>query len=125
VPLSLPLPLPGQGQGLSHSGPLFIPTSSQYPDPVPPTEEELVQEYREYLERFDAAAGSIDFGAFFKHNGRLVKKLRYDEFVTVYTEYSQIARSYFESMDRGDTINDVIVKIVRDRANELLKTSPV
>jgi hypothetical protein len=43
----------------------------------------------------------------------------------VYNEYSQIARAYIDSMDRGDTINDVVVKIVRDKANELLKTPPV
>jgi hypothetical protein len=91
----------------------------------PPSEDELVQEYREYLERFDAAAPGLDFGAFYKNRGRLVKKLRYDEFVGVYTEYSQIAKAYFDSMDRGDTINDVIVKIVRDKAIELLKTPPI
>jgi len=90
-----------------------------------PSEDELVQEYREYLARFDAVDPALDFGAFHKHNGRLVKKLRYDEFVGVYTEYSQIARAYIESMDRGDTINDVIVRLVRDKANELLKTPPV
>jgi hypothetical protein len=92
---------------------------------VPPTEDELVQEYRDYLERFDAAAGNVDFGAFHKHNGRLIRKLRYDEFVAVYNEYSQIAKAYIQAMDRGDTINDVIVRLVRDKANELMKTSPV
>ena len=36
----------------------------------------MVQEYREYLERFETAIGDSDFGAFVKHNGRLIKKLR-------------------------------------------------
>ncbi|HTM23155.1 MAG TPA: hypothetical protein VL172_21690 [Kofleriaceae bacterium] len=92
---------------------------------MPPSEDEILREYREYLERFDAAAPGIEFGAFHKHKGRLIKKLSYDEFVGVYNEYSQIARAYIDSMDRGDTINDVVVKIVRDKAIELLKTPPV
>lgn len=87
---------------------------------------ELVDEYREYLERFDEAAGApTDFGQFVKHNGRLCKKLRYDEFEPLYKEYNEVAKAYFESVDRGDTINDVIVKLIRDRATELIKTSPV
>jgi hypothetical protein len=90
-----------------------------------PSEDEILNEYREYLERFDAAAPGTEFGAFYKHKGRLIKKLTYEEFVGAYNEYSQIARAYIDSMDRGDTINDVIVRLVRDKANELLKTPPV
>jgi hypothetical protein len=86
---------------------------------------DLVAEYREYLARFEGECGEQDFGAFVKHNGRLVKKMRYDEFEPVYLEYYKIAKTYFTSVDRGDTINDVVVKILRDRARELLLTSPV
>jgi hypothetical protein len=87
---------------------------------------ELVDQYREYLERFDEAAGQpADFGTFVKHNGRLCKKLRYDEFEPLYKEYNEVAQAYFESIDRGDTINDVIVKLIRDRATELIIVSPV
>lgn len=89
-------------------------------------DEDFVEQYREYLDRFDdAAGGPADFGAFVKHNGRMVKRLRYDEFEPVYTEYHEIAKAYFDSVDRGDTINDVVVKLIRDRATELIKTSPV
>jgi hypothetical protein len=91
-----------------------------------PTEEELVNEYKEYLERFDALGdGPSEFGDFRKHNGRLVKKMRFDEFEPVYTEYTEVAKAYFDSVDRGDTINDVVVKLIRDRATDLVKTSPV
>jgi hypothetical protein len=87
---------------------------------------DFVEEFREYLARFDqVAGGETDFGAFAKHNGRLVKKLRYEEFEPVYREYHDIARTYFESVDRGDTINDIVVKLIRERASELVLTSPV
>jgi len=90
-----------------------------------PTEADLVQEYREYLERFEAQLGDSDFGAFVKHKGRLIKKLRYDEFEPLYKEYFEIAKAYYESIDRGDTINDLVVKLLRERATDLLKPSPV
>jgi hypothetical protein len=89
-------------------------------------ERDLVEEYREYLERFESLAnGPTDFGSFLKHNGRLVKKLRYDEFEPIYREYHEVAKAYFDSIDRGDTINDIVVKLLRERATELIKTSPV
>ena len=88
-------------------------------------EEEMVQEYREYLERFDSTIGESEFGTFVKHNGRLIKKLRFDEFEPLYKEYYEIAKTYYESLDRGDTINDLVVKLLRDRATDLLKPSPV
>lgn len=86
---------------------------------------DLVQEYKGYLERFESEAGAADFGSFAKHNGRLVKKMRFDEFEPVYKEYYEIARKYIDSLDRGDTINDVVVKLLRERASELFLTSPV
>lgn len=85
---------------------------------------DLVKEYREYLERFESMAGEAEFGAFVKYNGRLVKKLRFDEFEPVYREYYDIAKTYLESLDRGDTINDVVVKMLRDKASELFLPSP-
>jgi hypothetical protein len=86
---------------------------------------DLVAAYNEYLERFEALAGATEFGSFYKHKGRLIKKLRFHEFEPIYREYSQVAKVYLRSVDRGDTINDLVVKLIRDRAAELVKTSPV
>jgi len=86
---------------------------------------DIAKEYREYLTRFETEYGDSDFGVFVKHRGRLVKKMRIHEFEPVYREFSDIARSYFDSLDRGDTINDVVVKMLRERAIELLLGSPV
>jgi len=81
---------------------------------------DAVDEYRRYLERFDAKVGSSDFGAYAKHNGRLIKKLTYDEFETKLGEYHEVDRAYREILANGDTINDVLVKVLRERSDELL-----
>jgi hypothetical protein len=85
-------------------------------------------EYAEYLARFDTAAGQGDatpVGGFAKFKGKLIKKLTAEEFADKNREYLELAGHYFHSLDRGDTINDVVVKLVRDRAAELVLTSPV
>lgn len=81
---------------------------------------DLVDEYRQYLERFEVVGPGVDFGAFTKRNGRLVKKLRYEEFEAKWREYLQISKSYAQILERGDTINDVIVKILKERCDELI-----
>ncbi|MBT8492367.1 MAG: hypothetical protein KJO07_04850 [Deltaproteobacteria bacterium] len=86
---------------------------------------DIEKAYSEYLERFTETAGDHDFGAFVKHEGRLVKKLQLDEFDSLYTEYYDLAKRYFESLDRGDTINDIVVRMLRQKATELFLTSPV
>jgi hypothetical protein len=82
-------------------------------------------EYAEYVARFDTAAGdTVAVGAFAKYKGRLIKKLTAEEFSEKNKEYLELASHYFHSLDRGDTINDVVVKLVRERAAELVLTSP-
>jgi hypothetical protein len=83
------------------------------------------KEFVEYLARFEELHGEVDFGKFVKHAGRLVKKLHFEDFEPLYREYYEVARTYFDSIDRGDTINDMVVKVLRERATELLITSPV
>jgi hypothetical protein len=86
---------------------------------------DLRKEYGDYLARFDTEHGAIDFGGFVKHAGRLVKKRRFEEFEPLFREYFEVARQYFDSLERGDTINDLVVKLLRERASELLLRPPV
>ncbi len=86
---------------------------------------DLQAEFDGYLARFAEHVGDVDFGVFVKHEGRLVQKLRRDEFDAVYKEYYEMAKRYFESIDRGDTINDIVVRSLRQKAAELFLTSPV
>jgi hypothetical protein len=83
-------------------------------------EGDAVDEYRRYLERFEARVGTSDFGAYAKVNGRLIKKLTYDEFETRLGEFREVDKAYAEILANGDTINDVLVKVLRERSDELL-----
>ncbi len=84
------------------------------------------QEYASYLERFAAAIpDDLEVGGFAKYKGKLVKKMSAEEFAKVSADYHQMAAHYFESMDRGDTINDIVVKAIRENAANLVLTSPV
>jgi len=79
-----------------------------------------VDDYRKYLDRFEAAVGPVDFGTYTKHNGRLIKKLTFDEFEPKWLELEEINASFAEIVANGDTINDVLVKVLRERCDELL-----
>lgn len=81
---------------------------------------DLVDEYRQYLERFEAIGPGVEFGGYAKRNGRLVKKLRYEEFEVKWKEHQKISKTYGQIIERGDTINDVIVKLLRERSDELV-----
>ncbi len=81
---------------------------------------DAVDEYRRYLERFDARVGPSDFGAYATHKGRLIKKLTYDEFEIKLREYQEVDKAYTSILEHGDTINDVLVKVLRERSDELL-----
>ncbi len=77
-------------------------------------------EYAAYLGRFDDRLGPCEFGAYAKFQGRLVKKLRYDEFEGRWRDYQHALTAYAGILERGDTINDAVVKVLRERSDELL-----
>lgn len=82
--------------------------------------EDPVDAYRAYLDRYEAAVGPSDFGTYAKHNGRLIKKLTFDEFEPRWKEFGEVTRAYESILQNGDTINDVLVKVLRERCDELL-----
>jgi len=87
--------------------------------------EDLPARYHEYLERFTAELGSShQVGGFAKWNGKLIKKLSFEEFTPAYIEYTEIVQRYKESVDRGDTINDVVLKLLRERSATLILKAP-
>jgi len=88
-------------------------------------EEDHLDEYRAYLGRFEGIAGERDFGEFVKFHGRLVKKLTYDEFVQRWQEFSKLKAAYEETYQRGDTINDAVVRILKERSAELIFDPPL
>jgi hypothetical protein len=73
--------------------------------------------YLEYLTRFQAQIGA---GAFGKFKGRLVRKLNPDEFSSAQEEFSTLRKHYEKCVERGDTINDAVTKLLAEKAAELL-----
>jgi hypothetical protein len=86
--------------------------------------EDLPARYDEYLERFLAEVGDVAIGGFAKFSGRLIKKLSFEEFTPAYLEYHDLAERYHESLERGDTINDIMLRLLRDKAANLVLTPP-
>ena len=80
--------------------------------------------YREYLTRFDRKLGAVEVGAFAKFEGKLIKKLAREDFEAAFLEYHEIAQRYYEGIERGDTMNDVVVKMLREKAAQLILDPP-
>lgn len=86
--------------------------------------EDLADRYHQYLERWKRAAGEVPVGTFVKFSGKLVKKLSFEEFTPILLEYLEISGRYNDSIARGDTLNDVVMKVLRDQAAQLMLTPP-
>lgn len=86
----------------------------------------MVGDYRAYLSRFDAEVGALAVGAYGKWQGQLVRKLSEAEFATRSAEFDQLDRTYRGILERGDTIDDTLVRVWRERRCELLipETAP-
>ena len=81
---------------------------------------DLVLDYKAYLDRFQEQCGEVDFGKYAKSARGMIKKLRYEEFVERFEKYNALAHRYDESIKRGDTINEAVLRIIRDATVELL-----
>ena len=79
-----------------------------------------VDAYLEYLGRFEQHVGALAVGAFGKWNGKLVRKLSAEEFASRHQEFTNLDRTYRGILERGDTINDAVVRLWRERRAELL-----
>lgn len=87
--------------------------------------EDLPGRYSEYLERWKTELGDVKTGAFAKYNSKLVKKMTFEEFTPAYVEYMQLVARYQESLDRGDTINNLVIKLLRDQSAGLILKPPI
>ena len=82
--------------------------------------EDLPGRYHEYLERFARELGELPPGAFAKFAGRLIKKLTFEEFTPAYLEYQDLRTHYLASVERGDTFDDVVLMVLREKAANLV-----
>jgi hypothetical protein len=86
--------------------------------------EDLADRYHQYLERWKREAGDVPIGSFTKYQGKLIKKMSFEEFSPILLEYLEMVTRYEDSVERGDTINDVVLKVLRDQAAQLMLTPP-
>lgn len=86
--------------------------------------EDLPARYHEYLARFAAEVGELPVGAFAKFGGRLIKKLAFEEFTPAYIDFTELLARYDESLERGDTLDDLVLRILRDKAADLVLPPP-
>ena len=59
--------------------------------------DEFIDVYRRYLNRFDERFGEVDFSESVQHEGKLIQKLRYDEFAVKWGEYKKIEEFLLKS----------------------------
>lgn len=80
--------------------------------------------YEDYLRRFAESLGEVAIGGFVKHNGQLVQKMTAEEFEEQRKNYEHLLVTYERAMLRGDTINEAIVRILREGAAKLMQKAP-
>ena len=80
----------------------------------------LIDEFKQYLQRYQNFVGSCEFGEYGSWNGFMVKKMNFDEFVAKYEEFRNLERLYADILERGDTVNDAIFRTLREQGAHLL-----
>lgn len=80
--------------------------------------------YLEYVARFDSQLGAVAVGGYGKFHGKLVRKLSAEEFAQRHSEFVNLDKTYRGIIERGDTINDAVVRLWRERRAELLIDGP-
>jgi hypothetical protein len=88
------------------------------------TLDDLPGRYAEYLERLTQEVGDIEVGEFAKYAGRLIHKMSFPEFTSTYTEYTELLARYHESLERGDTVDDLVLKLLREQSTNLAMPTP-
>jgi hypothetical protein len=79
--------------------------------------------YLDYLSRWEQHVGAVPVGQYGKWKGTMVRKLAPAEFLNKLDEYTQLSSHYQKVLERGDTLNDTMIRLVRERAIELLLES--
>lgn len=81
--------------------------------------------YEDYLRRFRDALGDVAVGGYAKHDGQLVQKMTAEEFEAERLQYEHLYATYEGAMLRGDTINDMVMRMLRECAAKLMQEAPV
>jgi hypothetical protein len=84
----------------------------------------MADDYPSYLDRFERTVGKAEVGGYGKFEGKLVKKLSSLEFDAKAKEYAELKANYDKIVENGYTISNVLVRVLRERAAELLVEPP-
>ncbi len=78
--------------------------------------------YHQYLAKFEDMFGKLEHDEPVQYRGKLIKKLRYDDFIGKWTEYKQIEEYLKEVMSKGATLNDEINRTYAELSTHVLET---
>ena len=84
--------------------------------------DDLIDIYRLYLTKFESLFGELEYEEVVQHNGKLIQKLRYEEFVAKWSEFKRIESYLREVMSTGATLNDEINKTYKELSANVLET---
>ncbi len=85
------------------------------------TSDDYLDVYKRYLKRFESVFGEMEFDDTVQHRGKLIRKMRYDDFVAAWTEYRKIEEYLREVMTRGATLNDEVNRKYAELAGAVLE----
>jgi len=85
------------------------------------SKEDHIDVYRRYLARFEELFGNLDFEDAVQHKGKLIQKLRYEQFIARWSEFRQIEEYLREVMTKGATLNDEVNRTYRELAISVLE----
>jgi len=84
--------------------------------------DEHIDIYRRYLMKFEEMFGDLEFHQSVQHQGKLIQKLRYDDFVEKWTEFKKIEEFLKEVMSKGATLNDEVNRMYVELSAYVLET---
>ncbi len=76
--------------------------------------------YDLYLARFQEKIGDVAVGGFGKHGTQLIKKLDAAEFAALWKDFVELRTNYDKMMEMGLTVDNIIIKLLRERASTLI-----
>lgn len=79
--------------------------------------------YKRYLKKFEERFGNIDFNETVKNQGKLIRKLKYDDFVEKWNSFKQLENYLKDVMSSGATLNDEVNRNYASLSAEVLEHS--
>lgn len=84
----------------------------------------MADAYQLYLKRFAERVGTVEVGGYGKWNGKLIKKLDPAEFEKVWSDFVELKTNYDKSFEMNMTVDNLIMKLLRERAAQLVMDDP-